>query len=72
MELDIDIFDKDGKALHIGSVISRYLFKLAEKYDKDVEELLIGIELSRPIRDDGKNELQLMDDNFILIDSAEC
>ena len=31
MKLDIEIFDKDGKTLHIGSVISRFLFKQAEK-----------------------------------------
>lgn len=72
MELDIEIFDKNGKVLHIGSVISRYLFKLAEKYDKDVEELLIGIELSQPIRDDGKNTIELMDLDLNRIDNVIC
>lgn len=72
MELDIEIFDKDGKALHIGSVISRYLFKLAEKHDKDVEDLLIGIELSQPIRDDGKNTIELMDLGLNRIDNILC
>ena len=38
MELDIEIFDKDGNALHIGSVISRFLFKQAVKYYHLVEE----------------------------------
>ena len=66
MELDIEIFDKDGKALHIGSVISRYLFKLAEKYDKSVEDIILGLELIYPIT--GENKLQLTDDDFNLID----
>lgn len=72
MELDIEIFDKDGKALHAGSVISRYLFKLAEKYDKDVEDLVIGVELSQPIRDDGKNTVELMDLDFNRLDTVLC
>jgi hypothetical protein len=73
MELDIEIFDKDGKALHIGSVISRYLFKLAEKHDKNVEDLLLGVELGHPIRDDGKVLIELiMDSDFNRIDSVLC
>ena len=40
MEHDLEIFDKDGKALHIASVISRFLFKQAEKHNKDVEDLI--------------------------------
>ena len=68
MELDIEIFDKDGKALHIGSVISRFLFKQAEKHDRDVEDIIIGLEVIHPLRDDGCNRLQLTDDNFTLID----
>jgi hypothetical protein len=66
MELDVEIFDKDGKALHIGSVISRYLFKLAEKHDKNVEDIILGLELIYPIT--GENKLQLTDDDFNLID----
>ena len=72
MELDIEIFDKDGNALHIGSLISRYLFKLAEKHDKDVEDLVIGIELSQPIRDDGMETVLLMDLDFNGIDGVLC
>jgi len=72
MELDIKIFDKDGKELHVGSVISRYLFNLAEKHHKDVEELLIGIELSQPSRDDGQNTIELMDLDFNRIDNVLC
>ena len=68
MKLDIEIFDKDGKTLHIGSVISRFLFKQAEKFDMDVNDLVIGLETVHPIRDDGCNLLQLMDGNFKLID----
>ena len=68
MKLDIEIFDKDGKTLHIGSVISRFLFKQAEKFDMDVNDLVIGLETIHPIRNDGCNLLQLMDDNFQLID----
>jgi len=68
MELDIEIFDKDGKALHIGSVISRFLFKQAEKHDKDVEDLVIGLEIIHPLRNDGCNKLQLTDIDFHGID----
>lgn len=70
MELDIEIFDKDGKALHIGSVISRFLFKQAEKHLIHVEDIIIGLEVIRPLRDDGCNRLQLTDDNFTLIDEV--
>jgi hypothetical protein len=65
MEHDLEIFDKDGKALHIASVISRFLFKQAEKHNKDVEDLIIGLE-----RDDGCNKLQLLDCDFNLIDEV--
>ena len=65
MEHDLEIFDKDGKALHIASVISRFLFKQAEKHNKDVEDLIIGLE-----RDDGCNKLQLLDCDFYLIDEV--
>lgn len=68
MEHDLEIFDKDGKALHIASVISRFLFKQAEKHDKDVETLVIGLEIIYPLRDDGCNKLQLLDCDFHLID----
>ena len=70
MQLDIEIFDKDGKALHIGSIISRFLFKQAEKHDRDVEDIIIGLEVIHPLRDDGCNRLQLTDDNFTLIDEV--
>lgn len=65
MEHDLEIFDKDGKALHIASVISRFLFKQAEKHNKDVEDLIIGLE-----RDDGCIKLQLLDCDFSLIDEV--
>ena len=68
MEHDLEIFDKNGKALHIASVISRFLFKQAEKHDKDVEDLVIGLEIIYPLRDDGCNKLQLLDCDFNLID----
>lgn len=72
MKTEIEVFDKDGKVLHLGSVISSYLFQLAEKHDKDVEDLLIGIELSYPIRNDGKNTLELLDADLNRIDSVLC
>lgn len=65
MEHDLEIFDKDGNTLHIASVISRFLFKQAEKHNKDVEDLIIGLE-----RDDGCNKLQLLDCDFNLIDEV--
>lgn len=70
MEHDLEIFDKDGKALHIASVISRFLFKQAEKHDKDVEDLVIGLEIIHPLRDDGCNKLQLLDCDFNLINEV--
>lgn len=70
MEHDLEIFDKDGKALHIASVISRFLFKQAKKHDKDVEDLVIGLEIIYPLRDDGCNKLQLLDCDFNLIDEV--
>jgi hypothetical protein len=70
MEHDLEIFDKDGKALHIASVISRFLFKQAEKHNKDVEDLVICLEIIHPLRDDGCNKLQLLDCDFNLIDEV--
>ena len=70
MEHDLEIFDKNGKALHIGSVISRFLFKQAEKHNKNVEDLVIGLEIIYPLRDDGCNKLQLLDCDFNLIDEV--
>ena len=40
MELDIDIFDKDGKALHIGDVISRFKIQLEVNAGRLAEPLL--------------------------------
>ena len=70
MEHDLEIFDKDGKALHIASVISRFLFKQAEKHNKDVNDLVIGVETIYPLRDDGCNKVQLLDCDFNLIDEV--
>ena len=70
MEHDLEIFDKDGKALHIASVISCFLFKQAEKHNKDVEDLVICIERIHPLRNDGCDKLQLLDCDFNLIDEV--
>ena len=70
MEHDLEIFDKDGKALNIASIISRFLFKQAVKHNKDVEDLVIGLEIIHPLRDDGCNKLQLLDCDFNLIDEV--
>lgn len=70
MEHDLEIFDKDGKALNIASVISDFLFKQAVKHNKDVEDLVIGVEIIHPLRDDGCNKLQLLDCDFNLIDEV--
>ena len=72
MGFDIEIFDKDGNALHMGSLVSRYLFQLAEKHNMGVEDLVVGVELSQPIRDDGKSDLVLMDLDFNGIDGVLC
>ena len=70
MEYDLEIFDKDGNALDIASVISSFLFKQAVKHNKDVEDLIIGVEIIYPLRDDGCNKLQLLDCDFNLIDEV--
>ena len=70
MEHDLEIFDKDGKPLHIASVISSFLFKQAVKHNKDVEDLIIGLEIIHPLRDGGCNKLQLLDCDFNLIDEV--
>ncbi len=70
MEHDLEIFDKDGKALNIASVISCFLFKQAVKHNKDVEDLVIDLEIIYPLRDDGCNKLQLLDCDFNLIDEV--
>lgn len=70
MEHDLEIFDKDGNALNIASVISSFLFKQAVKHNKDVEDLVIGLEIIHPLRDDGCNKLQLLDCDFNLIDEV--
>ena len=70
MEHDLEIFDKDGNALNIASIISCFLFKQAVKHNKDVEDLIIGLEIIHPLRDDGCNKLQLLDCDFNLIDEV--
>ena len=40
------------------------------KSDKDVEDLVIGLEIIYPLRDDGCNKLQLLDCDFNLIDEV--
>jgi len=45
MESNIEIFDKDGKALHIGSVVGRFLFEQSKIHKPKDEEygMTIGI-----------------------------
>lgn len=39
---DLEIFDKDGKALHIADVISRFIVDKAEQYKVGVNEVMIS------------------------------
>jgi hypothetical protein len=41
---DLEIFDKDGKALHIADVIARFIEQKAEQHKIDKEDISLAIE----------------------------
>ena len=40
---NLEIFDKDGKALHIADVIYSFIKDCAERSGKDIEEVYVGV-----------------------------
>lgn len=40
---NLEIFDKDGKALHIADVIYSFIKNVAEENNKDIEDVLVGV-----------------------------
>jgi hypothetical protein len=45
---NLEIFDKDGKALHIGDVIYSFIKDRAEKSKKDIEDIYVGVDVGFP------------------------
>ena len=42
---NLEIFDKDGKALHIADVIYNFIKNVAEENNKDIEDVLVGVDV---------------------------
>ena len=47
---NLEIFDKDGKALHIADVISRFLKEQALELQKPSDSIKIGIEFAQVLK----------------------
>ena len=45
---NLEIFDKSGKALHISDVIYSFIKNVAEENNKDIEDVLVGIDVGFP------------------------
>ncbi|MGD9697522.1 hypothetical protein [Acinetobacter sp.] len=45
---NLEIFDKDGKALHIADVIYSFIKDSAEKSNKDIEDVYVGVDVGSP------------------------
>ncbi len=45
---NLEIFDKDGKALHIADVIYSFIKDRAEKSKKDIEDIYVGVDVGFP------------------------
>ena len=46
----LEIFDKDGKALHIADVIARFLKEQAVELQKPSDSIKVGIELAQILK----------------------
>jgi len=46
----LEIFDKDGKALHIADVIARFLKKQALELQKPSDSIKVGIEFAQILK----------------------
>ena len=44
----LEIFDKDGKALHIADVIYSFIKNRAETSNKDIEAVYVGVDVGFP------------------------
>ena len=45
---NLEIFDKDGKVLHIADVIYSFIKDCAERSDKDIEDVYVGVDVGFP------------------------
>lgn len=45
---NLEIFDKNGKALHIADVIYSFIKDSAERSNKDIEDVYIGVDIGFP------------------------
>lgn len=45
---NLEIFDKSGKALHIADVIYNFIKNVAEENNKDIEDVLVGVDVGFP------------------------
>ena len=70
MKSEIKIYDDKGDQINVLNVIKDFLYEQANINEIPVDDVLIGIELILPIRNDGKNILELIDVDFNLIDSV--
>jgi len=43
----IEIFDKNGKPLELGDVIHAFIMNMATKYNKDIENVYLGVDNSK-------------------------
>ena len=69
MKSEIKIYDDKGDQIDVLNVIKDFLYEQSNINEIPVDDILIGIELILPIRNDGKNRLELIDCDFNLIDS---
>jgi len=70
MKSEIKIYDDKGDQIDVLNVIKDFLYEQASINGMRVDDILLGVELIIPIRNDGKNHLQLIDCGFNLIDSV--
>jgi hypothetical protein len=45
---NLEIFDRDGKALNIADVIYSFIKDKAEESNKDIEDVLVGVDVGFP------------------------
>ena len=45
---NLAIFDKNGKALHIADVIYSFIKDSAERSNKDIEDVYVGVDIGFP------------------------
>ncbi len=45
---NLEIFDKDGKALHIADVIYSFIKDNAERSGKDIQDIYVGVDVGFP------------------------